>query len=316
MEKNISLFLEKVNLKRLTQNEESVFRLMTTFKILVIPVITFIILLIFILMLMKLNLIFFEANGYLKLDGLKDAYFSYIFSRLQQLLPFIAIYLVILMLVGFYVSELLLRPFKTIRKYCEEKMEGKNAIYDQEFFTDLKLLTSFSEYFFDHIENLSTNKNLPKIKIPLKFTKIHKPVFEGSFFLQFFLLIVMTSIFVASSIHITLNNLYDGLIKLSMSTLPGSQSISYFLEKEYNVFLEIVIFTLIIHVLLYVALSINLYSKVSTPAFGIFATMRSFLKGNHSTRVHLIGYKHTRGQCRVLNKYLDWIVDKSTRDQG
>jgi hypothetical protein len=50
----------------------------------------------------------------------------------------------------------------------------------------------------------------------------------------------------------------------------------------------------------------HLYGKVSGAAFGIFSTMRSFMKGDHFSRVHLVGYAHIRDNTRKLNKYLDF----------
>jgi hypothetical protein len=57
----------------------------------------------------------------------------------------------------------------------------------------------------------------------------------------------------------------------------------------------------------HLAMAIHLYGQVSGAAFGIFATMRSFIKGNFKNRVHLVGYSHLRESTRALNKYLDWI---------
>ena len=61
------------------------------------------------------------------------------------------------------------------------------------------------------------------------------------------------------------------------------------------------------HFLFYLGLSFHLYAKVSAPAFAIFATMRSFLKGNTKARVHLIGNYYARPETKKLNQYLDYI---------
>jgi hypothetical protein len=43
--------------------------------------------------------------------------------------------------------------------------------------------------------------------------------------------------------------------------------------------------------------------------------MRSFMKGNHSSRVHLVGYTHLREYTRKLNKYLDYIQNNFSKDR-
>ena len=57
----------------------------------------------------------------------------------------------------------------------------------------------------------------------------------------------------------------------------------------------------------YAVLAIVLYNKVSGAAFAYFATMRSFMKGKFSSRVHLIGYSYVRNYGRDLNRYLKFL---------
>ena len=149
------------------------------------------------------------------------------------------------------------------------------------------------------------------VKVPTKFTRIHKPVFESAFFIHFFLILVITSIVVGSAIHITTITIYEELIKLAIELLPNHKSVSNFLSDQMEILSMLSIITLFVHIALYVFLSFNLYSKVAIPAFGIFATMRSFLKGQYSARVHLVGHYYVRKQCRTLNKYLDSISKMS-----
>jgi hypothetical protein len=54
-------------------------------------------------------------------------------------------------------------------------------------------------------------------------------------------------------------------------------------------------------------MAFHLYSKVSGAAFGFFATMRGYMKGNYFARVHLLEYNHVRPYGRMLNKYLDYM---------
>ena len=60
-------------------------------------------------------------------------------------------------------------------------------------------------------------------------------------------------------------------------------------------------------------LVINLYSKVSVPAFGVFATMRGFLRGNIKARVHLLGNYYLRHETKEINKFLSELEKKLTK---
>ena len=300
-------FLARLEIFDFSKNESSRFRLLTSFKVMSISILTLVVLSLFIWLLLKINLIYFEANGFLNIEELRSAYYSYLLSTLEEFITLVIVFIVMMGMVGYYLSEIFLRPFRAIGDYATAFIEKKKGDYDPGFFTNLKLLARFSEYFFNILENAVIHHDLRPITIPQKFTKIHKPVFEGSFFTQYFLIILSTSITVGISSYIAVLHVHEGIVKLSIDSLKQSWGVRYFMQEQQEIFVVVVLCVLIIHLFLYLLLSIHLYNLVATPAFGIFATMRSFLKGNHSARVHLIGYKHVRDDCRKFNKYLDEI---------
>lgn len=299
---------EFLGIKGFLKDDEAKFRLWTGFKVTLIPVIVFFILVIFLWIILTINLSFFEAHGYPKIGELSETYYQYVISTSLDLVPYFLLFLFFLWLFGLYLAEMLLRPFKLIGDYCEKACNDEIAIYDPDFFTDLKLLTSFSEYFFNALENASKQGRLTPLDVPRKFTKIHKPVFESSFFLQQFIMMLVISIVVAFFIYITIVDVHHGMVKLSIEVLKQNKVMTYLFTQQQTLMLTLTWGVLLFHSLLYILLCLHLYSKVSAPAFGIFATMRSFVKGNFDSRVHLIGYSYVRGHTRRLNKYLDKIV--------
>jgi len=306
-----SLMLQKlstINLKKSFKDEEVKFRLATSLKVTLIPVITFFVLFGVIWLFLKMNLVYFVTRGYDGGVSLSEVYYEYILSTLLGYIPFFIGFIFFLLIAGLYISEMIIRPFKLIGDYAERILEGQEAIYDPEFFVDLKLLTRFSEYFFNILENAKKNGNFSPIEIPKKFQKVHQPVFEGSFFLQFFVLIFITCFFVAIIINLTIIDIYEGLIKLSTEVLTADSQMSYFFSQQYDILELVTIAIFVLYLFLYLSLSWHLYQKVSAPAFGIFATMRSFLKGNYDARVHLLGFYYIRPQSRKFNKYLDLMA--------
>ncbi|HAZ14070.1 MAG: hypothetical protein A2X86_14275 [Bdellovibrionales bacterium GWA2_49_15] len=299
--------------KNFLKDDEAKFRLWTGFKVTFIPFMTLFVLWIFLWIFLRINLAFYEVNGFPSSVDLSEAYFAYILSTLSNLTPFLIGFALALWIAGLYMAEVLLRPFKLIGDYCEKVTNGEPAIYDPDFFTDLKLLTRFSEYFFNILENASKNKKLLQFDVPVKFTRIHGPVFETNFFLQFFMMTIVTSMIVAGAIYIIIADIHQDMVKLSIEYLRHSKGVSYFLAQQQDILNILIIGTLIVHTILYITLSVNLYSKVAIPAFGIFATMRSFLKGSLEARVHLIGHPYIRPHCRKFNKYLDKIVRDLTK---
>lgn len=299
--------------KSVIKDEEIIFRLKTTLKMTLIPIISGCVMAGFLWVLLQLNLYFFEANGYEGWQTFRESYYEFIVGRSLRLAPYISLFIAIVAITGIYVSDLLLRPFRIIGDYCEKVVNGEEASYDPDFFTDLKLLTTFSELFFLNIHNTrKAGRKLDSMDIPKKYTRIHQPVSETAFFLQYFLYILIVSICAYMALYIVAVDIHHEIINLANETLRSSKMMSYFFTKQTEVLQQVLTVVMVGHLLLYVALARHLYYKVCGPAFGIFATMRSFLKGNYSSRVHLIGYYYLRTHCRKLNRYLDQMQKELT----
>jgi p-aminobenzoyl-glutamate transporter AbgT len=179
------------------------------------------------------------------------------------------------------------------------------------------MTTSFSVFFFAKIDEAKLRGRLEKIEVPQDFTKIHKPVFEKNFFFNYLFIIIIFALLASVGIFVLNNSVREQIFILSQKFLSNkgagnSNEIRFFIEEQFSVADIAVYFFSLFHVATYCLLGVHLYGKVSSPAFAIFATMRSFLKGNYHSRVHLIGHYYLREDCRKINKYLDHIEKSLT----
>lgn len=290
------------------RDDQAWFRLLTSLKVTSITLFSFLSLVAFVWLILALDLIFFRTKGYPGYTQFTEVFFESVVQTSFSILPHVFGMIIIIIFLGLYVGHLLVRPFRVIGDYCEKRTRGEVVSYDPDFFSDLKLLTNFSEYFFTKMEEVRSNgEGFKGVKVPLKFTRIHRPVFEKSFFIQFSLIIMVISIGTGIYLYAMMTGVYDDLMELSVKVMPQSYEVSYFLTEQAAVWDMLVIIVLSIHIVLYFMLAFHLYSRVSVPAFGFFATMRSVMKGKVSTRVHLIGYNYIRPHSRKFNKYLDQI---------
>lgn len=311
----MSVFVSTVKLKelmvgkwrKLWKNDEAKFRIFTSLKMTLIPLFCFLLTASFFAILLHINLIFFKANEFRGISSFEEVYFDFLSTSLMDLVPYIALLFIFVNITGIYVSDILLRPFRIIGDYCEKRNNGEEASYNPDFFTDLKLLSQFSEFFFSYMETAELNKELHEVAVPKKYTRIHQPVFETTFFLHYLLYIFASILVVSIALYAFANGLYDNLILLAEQTLPNNPKINVFLSEQKAVIDLIIWFGLSVSTILYLFLASHLYYSVAAPAFAVFATMKSFLKGNYEQRVHLIGFPALRPQTRKLNKYLDWI---------
>lgn len=300
------------NVRKLTDNDEEMFKIGMGLKFLGVSILCTISVLLFTYLLVRIDLIFFITHGFPGALDFKDAFIDFIYSALFDEAIWFVSYGLFIFGLGYYLSSIIIRPFKKIGQYCEDKKNHKDNVYIPDFFSDLQLLTSFSVYFFKKIDDGVTEGKLKGTDIPAHFTRIHRPNFEKNFFFNYLFIIVIFALLSSSGIVILNSEFRDQVFVLAKKFLANNSQVTYFLDQQFIIANIGVYFFVSLHLFLYFLLGVHLYSKVATPAFAIFATMRSFLKGNYHNRVHLIGYAYLREDCRKINKYLDQVQKNLT----
>jgi hypothetical protein len=303
-----------------SNDEEFMFKLTTGLKFVLISAGFTLAVLLFTYLLLKIDLILFLANGYPGATEFQEAFYDFVYSSLFDEIPYLIFAMVFIFMLGFYLSGIMIRPFKVISRYCEERLDNKEHYYSPDYLSDLKLLTSFSVFFFAKIDEAKLHGKLEKIEVPQDFTKIHKPVFEKNFFFNYLFIIIIFALLTSVGIFAANNAIREQIYYLtqkffSTATLGANgKGIRFFIEEQFSVADIAVNFFICMHILFYCLIGVHLYGKVSGPAFAVFATMRSFLKGNYHTRVHLIGHAYLRDDTRKINKYLDHIQKTLTKN--
>ena len=293
-------------------DDEQMFKIGMGLKFLGVSVFCLLSVLLFTYLLIRIDLIFFVSHGFPGAENFQNAFYDYIYSSFADEIIWVIVAGIFTFSLGYYLSGIMIRPFKVIGQYCEDKISDKNNFYTPDFFSDLKLLTSFSVFFFSKIDEAGIKNKLEVVEIPNHFTRIHKPNFERNFFFNYLFIIAIFALL--SSLGIVLLNIEirDHIFELSRKFLANNRQVTYFLDEQFVIADIAVYFFTLLHLGLYFLLGVHLYSKIATPAFAVFATMRSYLRGNHHNRVHLIGYYYLRNDCRKINKYLDHVQKNLT----
>jgi hypothetical protein len=303
---DINLILRLSEFKKAFRTEDSRFIVVTGIKVSGISfgINLFIYWILFLVM--KLNYAFFHAHGFPSFLE-ESPFFDLVIREAFENFPILFVFHIFLFFIGAYVGWLMLRPFKTIGDYSEAVIENPNAVYQVEEFSTYTLLSRFSEFFFEYLRESRKRNEIVSNSIPPQYSKIHKPVFDRIFMLHFGILLVIIAISSAVFIIENTSTVFDSLVELALKTLKDQKSATKFLTEQLFIVDEIVGLTILLITFFYSLLGFHLYAKVSGAAFGVFSTMRSFMKGNYSSRVHLVGYAYMRDYTRKLNKYLDFI---------
>lgn len=295
----------------LFKSETSRFYLFIGLKVSLIPAFTSLFVIFVFYIFIKNNYAYLQSFGYAGFLNYQEALYDYFIEEIVGLLPFIMVFFVSTFFVGMYLAALLLRPFELISIYCDQKCSGdKNVIYQPDLFSELKLLARFSEFFFSYANDVEKSTTLTTSSIPPLYNRIRKPKFESSFFFHFVLFLSIVCIGVSYFILSIASTIHEKTIKLALTALQNSKVLGYsqYMSSQRELLEMTLVISVSILVVLYIWLAFSLYNKVAPAAFGVFSTMRSFIKGNFSSRVHLIGYNHLREHTRSFNKYLDQIV--------
>ncbi len=300
------LIRPKEELGRLFKNEDTRFMLGTGLKVSGISFIinTFVYTCLF--QVMRLNYAFFKAHGFPDYQD-ESVFYNYLLSESMESFTILFAFHIFLFFIGTYVGWIILRPFRNIGEYCERVLENPNSLYKVDEFSTYNLLTRFSEFFFEYLRESRKKGEIITNSIPPQFSRIHKPVIDRIFMLHFGILLIIIGI--CSCVFIIENStaVFQNMVELAAKTISNSKEANKFFSYQMFIMDDIVTLTIMLITVGYLALGFHLYEKVSGAAFGIFSTMRSFMKGNYFSRVHLVGYAYIRENTRKLNKYLDYI---------
>lgn len=303
-------------LKSLFKSPQSRFILSVGCKVMVFSILIHIFVVYSLVQQLRFNYLFFKTQSKVSLLEL-ETFLGYVFSEAIDVIPYIFIFHIILFLAGGYIGWVLLRPFYAIAKYCEEAIENVNATYQPEVYSNYNLLTRFSEFFFLYLRENRLKGEFKSQSIPPQFSKVHRPTRDIVYFFHFSFLLLIIGIVTFISAANVIDTLTTNILQLAFDLLPNATEYKSFFLGQVKIFEDIFIWIVLLIFFFYGGLAFHLYDKMSGAAFGIFSTMRAFMKGNHSSRVHLLGYNHVRDYTRTINKFLNHITrnfQKETKD--
>ncbi|MCM2350320.1 MAG: hypothetical protein NDI69_09890 [Bacteriovoracaceae bacterium] len=263
----------------------------------------------------RLNHAFFLAHGLVEFSE-QNFFYDFVTQEAFESMTAIFAFHIFLFFIGSYVGWLILRPFKALGDYCQEVLENADEVYQVEQFSNYNLLTRFSEFFFEFLRETRKHGEIVQHSIPPQYSRIHKPVFDKIFMFHFGILLVIVSLCSCLFITDSVSSIYMSMVELATNTLRDPKTVGKFFGQQMFILNDIVWVTVILVTFSYILLGFHLYAKVSGAAFGIFATMRSFMKGNYSSRVHLLGFAYVRENTRKLNKYLDFIEKNYSKNKA
>ena len=254
-----------------------------------------------------------SQKGFAGFDSdFKDAFVDYLLgSSIGFLGPLMGV-IIVLFFLGVYISSVLVRPFRFVSIYCENVLKNPHVEFEPDWLSGYRLFTRFAELFFSQFSFKKIVNGAPQdIYLPKYYARIHRPVTDWIFVSHFTLVMIIMTVISCMTIIGINDALYESLLSFTLSYANVSASgsielLQYQNKLLYSMYIPVMAISIILNFLL----AFYMYNKVSGAAFGVFSTMRSFLKGNYSARIHLIGYNVLRDNTRTINKYFEYLEGK------
>jgi hypothetical protein len=289
-------------------SKESRFQLITAFKIILVPLISFSFSMYMIWIFMSMSHLFFESNGFLSNIHVREAFFDHAFKGVTENLIYILIYFILLFFIGIYIASLLLRPFKQIGNYSQESLTNNLIEYKADFMADLRMLTNYSHIFFDYLDNCKINKKFESKVVQEKYLKINGPIFDTSFFLNYSIIILIITFVSTYIIYLSTVIIHESIVDLAIGYLKTEDKVmQIFFTKQSYILNSVHIVSTSLIIILYYSLIKSIIDTISGVEFHFFKTMREFMKGNTNSRIFLRKNDPGHADADKLNKYLDYL---------
>lgn len=280
-------------------------RLKVAFILLAVPTVVWSIVALFFHIVIKLNLYYlnaFSPQEVLEVSQKIELFFE---EKSAFYLMIFAGHLVLNLFCGLHIAARLVRPFRRMAEFCKLAQKNPGVIYEPDFFSDFKFLTSFTDYFFSHLQQSRQKKIWSAQTIPPHYSRVRGPVFERSYFLSLFIVFALMTILAVTFLYFWSIDLNGELMNIALATLKKSESMEVHLFREQALLLNNIInFSAVLLFLTYSVLVSYFYQIAAGAAFAFFSTFRSYIKGQTHSRVHLIGHSFLRDYGREVNQYL------------
>jgi len=299
------LTLDRNIIRRLFKADETRFYIGVGLKVVGLSLLIQFFIYYFIYQILKIYHSFFLSQGFPEIED--TPFYDFLLPEAMEGIGVMLLSHFFLFFLGVYIGWLILRPFRELAYYCEHAIENKNLEYHTDDFSTYKLLTRYSEFFVEYLRECRRKEKLQTQTIPPQYQKVHHPTIDKLFIFHLAFLIIIISLTNAAFIIEISTSAYESLINLALDNLKRNHEVTKFFSYQSFVMSEITNLTVVLTVVSYLTLAIHLYKKISGAGFAIFSTMRSFMKGNYSARVHMLGFPYIRNYSRLINKYLDFM---------
>ncbi len=294
---------------------DSRFQLKTCLQIALAPLIAFTFTGIILWIFLNMVHIFFESNGLMVHQDLREAFFDAILEESYYIVPYMVVFTTALFFLGYYISNLLLRPFKFISDYTLKIYQSPNETFVSNTVKESKLPTSLGIKFFHYLNESRKMKKISPIVIEDQYTQIDRSIFDAPFIFYYVIFLILPCAIATWGLYLFTLDMHERIVGLSLSLLKThSYSLIHFLKKQEETLDYVIILAGSILSLSYIFVGKMIISKVNNVSYSFFKTMRDFMQGNFNARVVLKEDDPCHNYADSFNNLLEHVIHQESNE--
>jgi hypothetical protein len=245
-----------------------------------------------------------------------STFYDYIFGETVSHYPWAITFYVLLVVIGFYIAHLLIRPFKKIEKYCQAIAQGReNFEFHLSGMQHKQYIYCISRDFLIYLSYCRRNKRIFPTMVDEQLEKIRAPIFDKVFFVQYFtILMIITGVVAYGLLQIRVE-IFESIVSLTKYPIINSTlNINKFLRYQEHIFDSMFTFSCLLMPFFYIMITHYLSRQVVGVSFAFLRDMREIMKGRFNLRFRLRVNDPGHGAAMTLNQLLDQTLTQTNED--
>lgn len=296
----------------LFSSQDSKYFIKTSFKMAVIPTLSFGLVFYSIWNLMEMNFSFFVANGFHSGDQFKDTFYQAIFGDIANYGLLFMFTICFVFFAGLAVSWLALRPFGHIEKHVQKLNDGEEVDLEVLGLNKNKLIYQVARIYFKYLEMYQLKKKAPKIKLPERLENLNKPILDKAFLVQYALVVTTLCLVTSVILYSFTIEFYEQIVDNSTSILGGDKFMMTFISGERELLEKIMGLAIWGNVIGYISISLSIIKSVDGVSYGFSRDMIRFMNGEHDVRLRPRHADPGKSMANTINDYLDEVVPEQS----
>ncbi len=298
--------------QNLFQSQDSQYFLKTSLRLSLIPLATMALMAYSLAVFMDMNYHFFVSRGLSASEEIRWAFVENLFAQQLENLPWVGVFMVFVMFMGFFMAHLVLRPFNRVAQMCKDALEGIAPDAHLEAMTKRQLVVRASLCLIHYLQQVDEDGETD-YQIPADLEAIRAPIFDKVFYFQYALCTFILWGTTAAAIMFSLNDLHLDIAQTAVGLLKSDQEMGSFLMAQHASVNFIALCCAVFSFGLYAFFAHHFVRDVDGASYAYLRDIRDVVSGDHTRRMRPRWADPGKCAAQAINGLLDHVFPAAVR---